>query len=135
MLPIIDKTTFQLDSETTLRAPASAAMTIDTTGSSLQLKTYDDGLPTWFLLILEDMDITDGDETYEIYLEESPDDAAWTEVQGSRIMFDASTGFDLEDVLARTFGLGPMIRQAYVRFQVDVGGTTPSITCALTLTR
>lgn len=92
----------------------------DVTGSSVDTQGFYDGM---LVVNAGSLDDADGDETYEVKLQESDDDSTW-EDSGISITLDRT---DDENAvrLARVKELN-VVRSRYLRAQLVVDGTTPS---------
>jgi hypothetical protein len=93
--------------------------TADANGTGVDTRGYSDGMLS---VIAGDIDLTTGDETYVINLEESDDNSTFTAVSGYSITITA-------DNQAKELRIADLnvTRKRYLRAVLDVGGTTPSI--------
>lgn len=81
------------------------------------------GAPIQAAIPILSIDHTTGDETYAFKLQDSPDNATWTDISATRLASDYSgpnaTG------AGGTVYVGGFVRQQYVRIVLTLGGTTP----------
>jgi hypothetical protein len=81
------------------------------------------GVPVQAAIPIVSIDHTTGDETYQFKLQDSPDNATWTDISPNRAASDYSgpnaTG------AGGTVYVGGFLRQQYVRLVATLGGTTP----------
>lgn len=81
------------------------------------------GMPVQADIPITSLDHTTGDETYAFKLQDSPDQATWTDITANRLASDYG-GPNANNVegIVRLFGA---VMQRYVRLVGTLGGTTP----------
>lgn len=92
----------------------------DTNGQSVDTKGFHDGM---LVVATNSLDSTDGDETYEVKVQESDDDSSWSD-SGISITLDRSN--DGTSVKVARISELNVVRKRYLRAQLVTGGTTPS---------
>jgi hypothetical protein len=107
------------DNVKTIVSFVPAVRTADANGTGVDTQGYSDAM---MVVNAGDIDLTTGDETYVIELEESDDNSTFTDVTG----FDVTITADNEVDLVRIPELN-VTRKRYLRAVLNVGGTTPSI--------
>lgn len=96
----------------------------DTDGSSVDTRGYRDGM---LVVHVGSVDDADGDETYDVKIQESDDDSSWSD-SGVTLSVPRDTS-DNSVLVARVKELN-VARSRYLRASLVTGGTTPSIDLA-----
>lgn len=107
------------DAVKSLASLVPAVRTADANGTGVDTKGYNTAK---LVVAAGDIDLTTGDETYTINVEESDDDSTYAAVSGLTTTVTA----DNQVKNIRIDGLGT-VRKRYLRAVLDVAGTTPSI--------
>lgn len=99
-----------------------AALTADTNGVGVDLQLTDG--PVFAIVSAGDIDLANADETYSFKLQESDaSGGTYTDIAGATATITADNTTALISTNQRT--------KRWVRAVLDVGGTTPSILCAV----
>lgn len=102
-----------------------AGTSADTDGSSVDTQGFNDGMLV--VNVGDTLDDADGDETYEVKLQESSDDGSSDAYTDTGISITLTRGTDANTVqLARVSELN-VAHERYLRASLVTGGTTPSI--------
>ena len=101
-------------------ANAAVTLTANTNGPALDLGSQrapgELGMPMAAVIQTTALNLTTGDETYTFTLQDSPDSSTWT------------TRGTVGVTAVGSVAVGGLIKQEYVRLNLAVAGTSPSIT-------
>lgn len=97
----------------------------NTSGSSVDTQGYNDGLLV--VHVGGTLDDADGDETYDIKLQESSDDGSNDSFADTGVSISLSRGSDTNTIKVARIDQLNVAFERYLRANLETGGTTPSI--------
>jgi hypothetical protein len=99
---------------------------LDITGGVGGWNPAEGGAPMQCRIPVSTIKTSAGNETYQFKLQDSPDNATWTDISANRAASDYSAL--TTNGQEGSIYVGGFVRQAYVRLVATLGGTAPSIT-------